>query len=276
MTKYFLLFSTVFLFFSTNSSAQSIVGSSFNQAGNGTVVLSYAHKNYTEFWAGTAKMTAPEEGLNQSIVSIYAQYAVSDKIEIAANLPYLRNSSKNDVQEFDGIQDISVFIKGKVYESKGFTGGIALGTNVATGYNPQALYSLGNGSSSVDGLALLNYRTPIGLSIEAQGGYSIRIHEDVPNAALFVTGLAYSNKYFYLKAAYGLQRSTDGIDIGSSSFEGPNDFPKTKVDYDQLTLSAYVPLVNGFALTGYAGTVINGRNMGDFSYFGLGVAMNWK
>lgn len=271
----FLVFFFSF-FISSTAFTQSIVGNHFSSKGSGVVVLSYAQKQYTEFWAGDKIMTAPKEGLNQYLTTIYAQYALTDAIEVVASVPYASNISKNKEDKYNGIQSVSLFAKGKLYATKNFTAGVAAGTHIAPDYNPGALYSLGNGSSSFDAFALLSYKTPIGISINAQGGYSLKTEEEVPNAALWMAGLAYAHKYFYVRADYGIQRSSEGLDIGSEQFGGPVDFPKAKVNYDQIMFSAYVPIAKCFALTGSYGNVVDGRNIGDYSYFSFGLALKWK
>lgn len=262
------------VFFLGYANAQSPLSGEFGPAGSGSAVLSYTQKDYTEFWAGEAEMTAPNEGLEQSIISLYAKYAITSGIEAVAVLPYMSNKSTDGQVETDGIQDISIYVKGKVYEKAGFTAGLGLGTNIATGYKATSLYSLGNGATTFDGLAILNYKTPVGISINAQGGMSLKSGE-VPNAALFMAKLAYANAHFYVDAAYGIQRSTDGTDIGGPDFTGPDDFPKSKVDYSQLLFTAYVPVASHVGLTAHFGTVLDGRNIGKSNYFGFGVAGNW-
>ena len=261
------------LIFTGNTLAQSSLAGDFGTAGSGSAVLSYTKKEYTEFWAGRAEMAAPNEGLNQSIFSLYVRYAITQKLEVVAVLPYLSNQSKDGEIDEKSIQDFSFFVKGKVYEKGGFTAGLGLGTNIATGYEAKSLYSLGNGATTIDGLALLHYRTPVGLAFSAQGGMSLR-SGDVPNAALFMAKMAYAHSHFYLDVSYGIQRSTDRTDIGGPGFGGPDDFPKSKVDYDQLLFTAYVPVVSHFGLTAHFGTILDGRNIGKSNYFGCGIAAN--
>ncbi len=253
---------------------QSMLSTSFESAGSASVVLSYLHKGYDEFWAGENEMTAPNDGLNQNIFTLYGRYAITDGIEIVANIPYFSNVSGNEEVEFKSIQDISLFGKVRVFDSEYIDGAVAAGTNIATGYDPGALYALGNGATTFDMLALLDFETEYGLSAGIQGGYSLR-NGDVPNATLFMMSVGYGTSYFYIDFGYGFQRSTDGIDIGGPEFGGPPDFPRAKVDYQQVFASLYVPLSAQFGLVGHWGTIINGRNVGMSDYFGGGVAYNW-
>ncbi len=270
MTFKNLLFTTCALLFTYTASAQSILSADFAEAGNGVVIASYTNKSYTEFWAGETKMDAPNEGLDQTVFSLYGNYAITDGIEVVFNLPYISNTSKNDTVSFDGIQDVSLFVKAKLYANDKFTAGAAVGTNLAADYNAAALYSLGNGATSVDGMLLLSYRLPAGLSLEGQAGYSVKTGDLVPNAFLGQVKLGYATDILYAGLTYGIQRSADGLDIGGEGFTGGPTFPATQVNYDQLMLNAYVPLGEKLAATAFYGTILDGRNIGDANFFGVG------
>ena len=253
---------------------QSILNTYFNEKGSGTIILSYASKNYTEFWKGPNVMTAPNGGLHQKIVSVYGKYALSDALEISASIPYISNKSDDEVVSDDQVQDISIFLKGKIFDVAGFTGGLSLGTNIATGYDPGSLYSLGNGATTVDGILLLGYQSDIGLSVDLQAGYSIR-NGDVPNATLFLTKVGYGIDWIYLDLGVGFQASADGLDIMGPGFTGPVDFPKSKVNYSQLFGCVYVPLSETLGAIGNWGFALSGRNIGKYNYLGLGMGLSW-
>lgn len=254
--------------------SQGLLNNGFQQAGNGSAVLSYTHKAYTEFWAGTTRMDAPNDGLNQSIVSLYASYGITDWLEAVAQLPYLSNTSKDGQVSDNSLQDVSLFLKGKLFEQEHFTLGLGLGTYLATGYDPGSLYSLGNGASTFDGMLLLQYRLGQGFGLNGQAGYSLR-SSPVPNAALFNGSVTYSHPDFYLEAGYGWQGSADGIAIGGPAFTGAADFPKAKVSYQQLFFSAYSPIYQSLGLTANFGTILDGENIGKYSYISAGLVLNW-
>jgi hypothetical protein len=251
--------------------AQSMLSSDFNKQNEGMAIVSYLKKDYTKFWLGTKEETAPNEGLSQQVGSLYLRYAMTDWLEGVANVPYINNVSGNDVVKAKGLQDISLFLKARLWERKGFTLGLGAGTQIASDYNAGALYSIGNGSTSFDGLLIANYKLKFGLGASAQAGFSDRSN-GVPDARLFVGKLSYAHAKFYIDAAYGIQRSKNGVDIGGAGFTGESDFPRARVNYDQLTLSAYVPIGNHFGITANFGQVLSGRNMGQGTYFGGGVA----
>ena len=267
-----LFLTTCTLLFTFSLNAQTIMNADFSEAGSGLLIASYTGKSYTEFWAGEMVMDAPNEGLDQNIYSLYGSYAFTDGIEAVVNLPYISNTSKDDSISFNGLQDISLFVKAKLYGGDKLTAGVAVGTNIAADYNAANLYSLGNGSSSVEGLALLSYKLPAGLSLEAQAGYSIKTQEITPNAVIGQIRLGYSSDVLYAGVTYGIQRSSDeGIDIGSDEFMGPPTFPATQVNYDQLMFSVYLPVGERLAATGYYGTILDGRNIGDATFYGIGL-----
>ena len=262
------------LFFTVCAGAQSIVSSEFSEAGSGLFTASYTYKDYTDFWAGENRTDAPNGGLDQQIYGLYGYYAFTDGLEAVFNLPYINNTSKDDSITFKGIQDISLFVKGKLYANDKISLGAAIGTNLATDYDPAALYSLGNGSTSVDGLLLIHHKMPAGLSLDAQAGYSIKTQEITPNAFIGQVKIGYDAKFLYAGVTYGIQRSTDeGIDIGSEQFTGPQSFPAARVNYDQLLLSVFVPVGEKLAAAVHYGTILDGRNIGNASFINLGLGL---
>ena len=288
--KYFGL--GLFLAVSANGISQTVVNGFYPKKNDVTVAVSYGSKSNTEFFRGTKLGPNPASlgTIESSIVNLYAEYGINDWLSATATLPYITVNGdegrldpilKTDKEE--GLQDLGLYLKGKIYETRIKDGSsFKLGSAISysfpiSNYEGAGVLSLGNSANDFSGTVIAQYTLPFNLFAEIQGGYSFRNSSDfdIPNATLFTGKLGYYNDYFYIDTVLGVQNSQSGLDIATPEFAaagGPKVLPETDVDYTQLTLNLYVPFYKNMlgASAGY-GTTLEGRNYNDISGFSLGL-----
>ncbi len=263
-----------------------------------TVAPSFSYKSYDQFYQGSTLSEGNPAGLGEissSIVSLYGQYAILDWLSSTVTLPYIQVESKDgildpvqEVAEVDGVQDLGVFMKARVYEKKfqnasQVTIGGATGVTLPVGdYEGAGVLSLGNQATTVNGSAIVQYSLPINIFSEFQLGYSLRNSNDfdIPNAMLYSAKIGFYNEFLYLHAKLDIQDSMSGFDIGTPEFGdagGAAVLPETEVDYTNLSFDFYVPVYkNTFGVSASYGTTLNGRNYSKESGLAFGLVYTAK
>ena len=290
------VFTTLVLFTAASfqSNAQTVVNGFYPKKNDVTVAVSYNNKSYDEFYLAKDLSDNPA-GLGKiksSIYNLFAEYGISDRFSVTLTVPYVKTESEDGAldpvlmdDEISGIQDIGVYLKGKIFEqyfedSSNFRLGAALGfTFPGSDYDGGGVISIGNTTRDYSTTLIGQYTLPFNLFAEVQGGYSFRSSPDfdIPDAVIFTGKLGYYNKYFYLDAVYGLQNSQDGTNIAGPGFGGPATLPETDIDYSQISFNLYVPFYQDmFGVSGGYTTTIDGRNYNDVSGFSVGLVYTMR
>lgn len=182
MRTYFT-YSFIFLFsIALTGQAQSLIDGFSKEKNQFSVVVSYTRENYDGFYMGENKvdlsMTGLEEIITQS-VNLYAEYGLSDRLDLIVNLPYI--SAKSDVIGEDetvseeNIQNGSVFLEWVASQNEGDLGTVSLigafGLSVPlSDYATNVIYAIGNKAASFDPKLVLQYKFNNGLFANVQGG----------------------------------------------------------------------------------------------------------
>ena len=282
----------------SNVFAQLPIDGFFAKKNSFTLAPSFTYKTYNDFYVGdklNGAVPANLEEINSTIISFYGQYAISDWLSGTVTLPYIQIESNNNTgavdpvtgeDETDGIQDLGVYLKARIFENKfsdesAFTLAGAAGVSLPLGdYDERGIISLGNQATSYNAAAVAKYTTPLNIFAEVQFGYSLRENSDfdVPNALLYSAKLGYYNELFYLHAKLDIQNSTSGLDIGTPEFGaagGPAILPETEVDYANLSFNFYVPIYkNSIGITAGYATIVDGRNFNKEEGYSFGLVYN--
>lgn len=285
-----LLFCFIFCFFYVfQSVAQIIVDGNFSEKNSSSISISYIGKSYDTFYRGDVLTEGNPMGfgeISSNIISIYGQYAFTDWLTGAVSLPYISVKNANEINDpihgensISSLQDLSLCLKAKAYSSDSEAGTFTFGAGASTSfpmtdYEAGSILSVGNGATAISGFLLLHYKLKNGLFFEAAPGFSSKSGNEVPNSFLYNAKVGFVHSLFYLDLAYGVQNSTSGINIGGEGFAGPPDLPKTEVDYNVLDLNIYVPIQAGIGASIGYGTILNGKNIGNESYYKIGVSFN--
>lgn len=273
---------------STCALAQLPVDGFYSKKNSFTAALSYSYKSYDEYYAGKNLVSnGLGEGIESSIVSLYSQYSITDRVAVTLTLPYISVARIDGSGEtVDGLQDIGLFIKGLISEkqfenSSKFSLGGAIGiTFPASDYDGNGLLSLGNTATSYKAESIIHYETPIGVFLEGKFGSSVNSSDefDIPSALFYSAKVGYIHKYFYTHLELDLQNSISGVDIGTTEFaDAGGELPETEVDYTNLLFSLYVPILEqDLGISANLSTTLDGRNANDESGFGIGLVYNFN
>ncbi|GAA5222164.1 transporter [Membranihabitans marinus] len=277
--------------------SQGMIDGFYNTKGQLSLTASYTGSKVEDFYVGTTK-ASPVPALNtieQSIVSLYAKYALMDNLSLIVNAPFISSKSGADADpvngetKVSGFQDISLAAKLRPFSVDAGAGSLdgitSLTIGIPTGYEANGILSNGNGAFSTDLHVGAQYNFNMGLFATAMAGYSFRGEAentfktahgnkfDVPNAFLFAAKIGYAGAHFYIEGWMDHQSSSDGVDIMGTGFDG--NFPETKVNYTRFGATAYVPITKALGVSVGFGSVTSGRNISITNYFNGGITLNF-
>lgn len=260
--------------------AQSPLSGFMNGKGKGSVALSYTAENYDNVFLvpADAKGVPVFNEVSVNSFSVYGTYGLSDRFDAVVTLPYISATGKasegvlNELgfeNERSGVQDLSVFLKYNPLS-------VQVGENdlhfiVGGGFSTplgsyrvdeglQSIIAIGNRATTLNGLAIAQFRTPSGFFLTTQAGYSLR-NGEVPNAVLGEIKAGYAAAKFYVDAWFAGQISDGGVNILGEGFTG--FFPATDVSYNRAGITAFVPVGSGFGLSASVSRYLSGRNVGQ-------------
>lgn len=287
------LITSVIMFLPALIMAQSPLSGFMKNKGEGAAVVTYSSENYDKVFLVPSEIDGVPvfNDVEVQSVSLYAEYGITDKLNVIVNLPYIKAEGNASEQVLanngfentrKGLQDLKLYLK---YDLKSFDfansrlnfmGALGLETplgDYAVDEGLQSIIAIGNRSTTVNATGIFMYKLNSGFFTTGQVGYSVKSN-DVPNALLSEFKLGYAASKFYLDAFIANQLSDkDGVDILGQGFTG--FFPATRVNYTRVGVNAYVPLAGGFGLTGGANSYIEGRNLGKSSGYYGGVAFSF-
>ena len=271
----------------------------------GEICLAIVYENTTwdRYWEGSTIR------VNQNIGTFTKQMGmpmivggITDKVNVILSLPYLKTeASAGQLTGVQGIQDLGLSVKALLLEKsigKGKLTGFSNlsystpASNYLSDYMP---FSLGFGANELGIRAIGKYELDKGPYFRASYSYLHRgVTEaerdfyytdqafytskmDVPNAFLgqVTIGSWMFKKKLRVEASLTTIKSTSGDDIRVYSMPQPTN----KVDFDRVEgFAQYYFNSNGrgFGLIASYQKAISGRNMGQFSGYGLGITYQFK
>ncbi|TNE60389.1 MAG: hypothetical protein EP344_07410 [Bacteroidetes bacterium] len=232
--------------------------------------------NSAQTFAGANAQTY-DLGYKGSMLSIFAEYGLHERIDLVATAAYVFTSSQN------GLQDGGLFVKYRpFYREMNGAGkfGILLGSGLGfplADYEPVSSGALGQKAVILPGRLILQWETPLGLFVNLTGGYNWRLDrlKDTDVAAirqqrpdydpvepanfttiLFKTG--FPAAHYYIDAWIEWQHTNGGKDFEPGVADLPQSFG---VSYAQTGGTIYYSESgrNGFFLSG--GYILGGRNI---------------
>jgi hypothetical protein len=227
---------------------------------------------------------------------------ITDKINVILSLPYVKTeASAGQLTGVQGIQDLGLSVKALLLEKSigkgkltGFSN-LSLSTPASNYLSDYMPFSLGFGANELGIRAIGKYELDKGPYLRASYSYLHRgVTEaerdfyytdqafytskmDVPNAFLgqVTIGSWMFKKKLRVEASLTTIKSTSGDDIRVYSMPQPTN----KVDFDRVEGFAQYYFNNngkGFGLIASYQKAISGRNMGQFSGYGLGITYQFK
>ncbi|MCR5888179.1 hypothetical protein LRS06_10465 [Hymenobacter sp. J193] len=272
--------------------AQSIITGFMAGKGHGSVAVTGTQERYTTAYLVPERVDVPIfKKIHVSSISLFANYGLTDKIEAVVSLPYIRSEGQADdnvlkdqgyVNRRQGFQDLSAFLKFKSFSTEigssqlDLLGSVGVSTPLSdykSADGLQYIIAIGNRATKLTTLGVAHIKTPSGVFLTGQAGYSLRSGR-VPNAFVAETKAGYAGIKFYAEAWASFQKSAStGTDIVQPGFDG--NFTATRVDYVRLGGSIFRPVAKGIGVVLGASTYVAGRNIGKATAGSAGVAYNF-
>lgn len=274
--------------FTQQTIAQAIIDGFITPKNKGSISLSFSHENYDEFFLAAQRMDAPGRlggQITTQSIGLYANYGITDRLNVVLNLPYIiaQGDGNENIPQDDGsfqdqqiqdFQDMAIYLKYQAYEHSFDAGHLSLipalgfGTPLSD-YAADDLLSVGNGATFFDMRGIVHFKAKNGLFIEGQAGHSFR-SDEVPDAWVFAGKMGYAHEKFYVDFGFHTQISeSDAPDIGQAVFSA------ARVNFTQLSLSAYYPVLPSVGISVGVGQYIDGRNVGLATRFSGGVVYSF-
>lgn len=266
------------------------------------VAVVYEDANWDKYWEGTYLRTNQNVGtFNRKMVMPMIVGGITDKINVIVSLPYVKTSaSGGQMAGVDGLQDFSISLKAQLVDHTLGKGKLKVYSNLsfstpASNYLADYLpFSLGFGANELGLRAIGLYELDKGPYIRISGAYLHRgatqaerdfYYEDdvfytstmdVPDAlhAQASLGSWFFQKKLRVEASLTSLRCASGDDI--RTYNSPQ--PTNKVDFDRVEGFAqyYFNNVKGLGVLAYYNHMFSGRNMGQFSGYGLGLTYQFN
>ncbi|KAA9339455.1 hypothetical protein F0P96_02205 [Hymenobacter busanensis] len=292
---YFKRFSflAALLLIGSYSQAQSLVSGFMVGKGHGSVSFTGTAEKYRNVYLVPEKVKDVPifNEIRVSSVSVYANYGISNKVEAVVSLPYIRSEGKATdkvLQDLgytnvrQGLQDLSVLFKFKtatvevgssVLDLLGVVGASTPASNYQSNTGLEYIIAIGNRATKLNTLGIAHLKTPSGVFLTGQAGYSVRTGL-VPNAFIADAKVGYAGLKLYAEGWASFQQSaSSGTDILLTGFDG--NFTATRVNYTRIGASVFKPIAQGFGVVLGGSQYISGRNLGKSTGVSLGVSYNY-
>jgi hypothetical protein len=275
------------------ASAQTPTDGLMMKKGENCSVLAYSNSTWENYWEGEKKRNNPNLGkFTAENVTFMSALGITDKLNVIVGLPYVQTSaSVSYLAGQQGFQDVSLWLKYRLLEKESSagtlrvfaTGGASVPTNnYVADFLP---FSIGLQSKTASGRLIANY-SKNGFYINAQGGallrssakidrnsfiFSNKLYESdvmpVPNAAEGSLSLGFVNKRFQTFVSLDRFSCLSGDDIRY------NDAPILTNKMASTSVNWFGKVnIRKLSIIASAGRVLDGRNVGEGTSFGVGVA----
>ncbi len=267
--------------------------------------LVYDHGSWDQYWEGTyLRYNQTVATLTRKMVIPMVAIGIMDNLNLLVGLPYVKTESSEPnggkFQGARGFQDLNIALKYEILNKQLGKGKLALlatggfGTPITNYLSDYRPYSIGNGTNEFSLRGIAQYILDNGFYVKGTAGHLFRGQTkaerdyyynngsyytawmDVPDAWEFNAGIGVwllDNKLKLETCYYGL-KSTSGDDVRAYNAAQPTN----KVQFDQVGAIGqyYLKKVKGLGVLAYYNQVVNGRNWGKFSSFGVGGTYQFK
>ncbi|MDX2301492.1 MAG: transporter [Microscillaceae bacterium] len=289
-----------------NLSAQTPSDALMMQKGEFCFGLNYEYGSWDQYWEGTDLRS------NETIATLRRQafmpgvsIGILNRVNLILSVPHIKTSSSEPnggkFQGAKGFQDLSIVLKTQLFHREIGKGDLSLltalgfSTPISRYLSDYMPYSLGLGANQWTFRGIAQYRLHSGLYAHAALAYLWRglteaerdyyynngsyytAFMDVPNAWNYhgSVGIWLFDNSLKVEANYMGLKSLSGDDI--RAYNAPQ--PTNKIQFDQVGFFSqyyFKKSLKGLGVLAYYNQIIQGRNMGKFSTFGLGLTYQFK
>jgi hypothetical protein len=257
-----------------------------------TAGLLLTHGSWERYWEGTRRRENENIGtLTARSVTLVAAYGVTDRLTVAAALPYVHTrASRGTLREMQGVQDVTVGVRYRLLSVPVAGRGVATATLAgsvgvpAGGYSPDFLpLSIGLGSRCATGRLVVGFQAPEGWFLNAAAAYTVRgnveldreayyadgtLHlgneVEMPDVLDYTLGAGYRTGRLHLPVSVTAQRTLGGSDIRRQDMP----FVSNRMDFVRVDAGVGYALVPArLTVRLGAGHVLRGRNVGQATTF---------
>jgi hypothetical protein len=275
------------------ASAQTPTDGLMMKKGEDCTMLGYSSSTWENYWEGATKRNNANLGkFTAQNVMIMSSLGITNKLNMIVGLPYVWTSaSVSYVKGQSDFQDLSLWLKYQLLKKEGSFGAISVfatggasipTTNYAADYLP---FSIGMQSKTASGRLILNYNKN-GFYVNAQAGviarsntkidrnsfiFNNKLYQSdempVPNAMDGSLSLGFVNQRFQTFVSLEQFGCLSGDDIRY------NDAPILTNKMSSQSINWFGKYnIGKFSIIANFGKVLDGRNVGEATSFGIGGA----
>jgi hypothetical protein len=286
-TSFWWMLVTLCAFTTTASWSQGMLSGFMQGSGNTGTSVSYSTEQYSKYYIGDSITDNPALGtISTRSASLYVVGGLTSFLDLVVGLPYISASSSAGYWEtINGMQDISIYLRGRVVQFKtedGSTLDVMLGGGISTpltNYPNNAPVTIGHGSTNLDGRLIVQARdASTGLFVAAQGGYIHRSNVTIDrgfdvavpdnidvSARIGWTGPVYLDAWIYNTVGQS------GTNIGPGV-----PFPTNRQSYLQVggTAAWQLPFLPELSINAGMAHILTAQNVGKSTRFSFGINYN--
>ncbi|MHA8053807.1 hypothetical protein [Aquirufa sp. OSTEICH-129A] len=256
--------------------------------------LMYGNSSWTNYWENSLKRDNPNIGkLSTESLGAMIAYGITKKINALVMVPYVKTqASQGNLMGQQGFQDVSLWLKAKVFNYKQLHGHATLGvstpmSNYVTEFMPM---SIGLGAKTLSARGILNYNLPSNLYLSATASYIFRSQVQVDRDS-YLNGerLYYTNRVpvpdaFDAAFRMGYLKKENQLEVFAEHFScaGGDDIRRNSMPFltNDMTMTAvgayakYQP--KSLGLSARVSYVIDGQNAGQSTQLTIGLLYLFK
>jgi hypothetical protein len=250
----------------------------------------FTYDRWDEYWEGALKRENGNLGtLTTQTSSWYANYGVTDRLNVIATLPYVQtHASQGVLRNMQGLQDFSVAAKYQLFSARspiGLVRTFAVGAAglPMTDYTPDFYpLSIGSNSKRASARFTVNLQTKPGWYVNASPAYTWRgtvtldrpyyftdgelfltSDVDMPNVFDYVLSGGYIRRGLMATALFAQQRTLGGGDIRRQDMP----FVSNRMNFDKVggMVMWSLPKLRYLSVQGTYIYTVRGRNVGQAS-----------
>ena len=273
------------------------------EPGTGTVSITYANQNASEFFRQTTRVKGPldpDKSLAQNTMWFGVNYAITDAVALDVQSAWARSfvtgaaGPSGGRESYSGLFDSNIALTFRLVDeliSDAPSVAVRVGGILAGAYDTGYINSLGDGGHGVEtSLIVGKFGNAAGFSAEVgfriRGGTEVNTQAvggsgasgetvDVPNDMFVNLGLFIpAGSAVTLGVDYRIVNALSGIDIGGTGFS-PSRFPGLQEDAHIVGGRLLANVTDTVNLNVFFGQVVAGRNTAASRIFGAGIGFGF-